>query len=148
MSASSPGWSRRASTPPCTRGCSVFTRPPSISGLSVSVSTGTTSRPAARSAFAVPPDATSSTPSSDKRARELDEPASCPKRKAARAAPGAPESGGSSGGTSSAPTGPVQGGRAQFLPRRAEAVGGTREVYRVGVRVKLHENVVSSVIAT
>src|SRR5262245_30141759 len=50
--------------PPWIRGWSVFTRPPSSSGLPVSVSTSSTSRPAWRSDCAVPPEPTSSTPSS------------------------------------------------------------------------------------
>ena len=42
--------------PPWIFGCSVLTRPPSISGLPVSSSTSVTSSPAARSAAAVPPE--------------------------------------------------------------------------------------------
>src|SRR5688572_29142188 len=47
--------SRRARSPPCTAGCSVLTRPSSISGKPVSSLTSRTVRPALRSAFAVPP---------------------------------------------------------------------------------------------
>jgi len=61
-SARSSARSRRARMPPCTFGCSVFTRPPSISGLHVNSATSTTARPASRSARAVPPEATNSTP--------------------------------------------------------------------------------------
>ena len=47
--------------PPCTLGCSVFTRPSSISGKLVSPLISRTASPASRSAFAVPPVETSST---------------------------------------------------------------------------------------
>ena len=50
--------------PPCTRGCSVFTRPSSISGNPVSWLMSSTANPASRSTRAVPPVETSSTPRS------------------------------------------------------------------------------------
>src|SRR5690348_409819 len=53
---------RRCRMPPCTLGCSVFTRPSNISGKPVSSDTSRTARPASRRAFAVPPVETSSTP--------------------------------------------------------------------------------------
>ena len=46
---------RRPRRPPCTFGCSVLTRPPMISGKPVTSATSVTSRPASRSAVAVPP---------------------------------------------------------------------------------------------
>src|SRR5258708_31495402 len=46
---------RRKSSPPCTFGCSVFTRPPSISGQPVKSETSRTAIPASRSSLAVPP---------------------------------------------------------------------------------------------
>ena len=49
------GTSRRASRPPCTLGCSVFTRPSSISGNCVTSATSVTGSPASCSSFAVPP---------------------------------------------------------------------------------------------
>src|SRR5688572_24466024 len=49
------GRSRRANSPPWTPGCSVFTRPSSISGNPVTSATSCTLSPASRSAFAVPP---------------------------------------------------------------------------------------------
>ena len=52
------------------RGCSVFTRPPSISGNSVSASTRSTVEPEPSRYVAVPPLATSSQPSVDEPARE------------------------------------------------------------------------------
>src|SRR5688572_4421670 len=55
---------RSARIPACTRGCSVFTRPSSISGKPVTSSTGVTSIPASRSVAAVPPEETNPTPSS------------------------------------------------------------------------------------
>ena len=45
------------------RGCRVLTRPPSISGKPVTSATSRCAMPASRSAAAVPPEATSSTPS-------------------------------------------------------------------------------------
>src|SRR5512139_1371564 len=48
--------------PPWTLGCSVFTRPSSISGKPVYSLTSITARPASRSALAVPPVESSSTP--------------------------------------------------------------------------------------
>src|SRR6266511_1513551 len=48
--------------PPWTRGWSVFTRPPRISGACVKSPTETTGTPASASAFCVPPGARSSTP--------------------------------------------------------------------------------------
>ena len=63
MSASSPAWSFLARMPPCTLGCSVFTRPPMISGCPVTSLTSVTSRPASRSVRAVPPVEMSCTPS-------------------------------------------------------------------------------------
>ena len=47
--------SRSASRPPCTAGCSVLTRPSSISGNPVTESTGVTATPAAARAAAEPP---------------------------------------------------------------------------------------------
>ena len=47
--------SRTASRPPCTAGCSVLTRPSSISGNPVTASTGVTGTPAAARAAAEPP---------------------------------------------------------------------------------------------
>src|SRR2546426_4021743 len=58
------GFRRSARIPACTRGCKVFTRPPSISGKPVTSSTGVTARPASRSACAVPPLETKAAPSS------------------------------------------------------------------------------------
>src|SRR5580704_10733332 len=49
--------------PPCTLGCSVFTRPPSISGHPVRSETSRTPMPASRSNLAVPPVETISIPS-------------------------------------------------------------------------------------
>eukprot|EP01136_Pigoraptor_vietnamica_P010839 Opistho-1_new@48974 len=49
------GRSRRASRPPCTMGCSVFTRPSSISGKPVSSAASVTGRPWSASSLAVPP---------------------------------------------------------------------------------------------
>src|SRR6266481_1943807 len=46
---------RRKRIPPCTFGCRVFTRPPSISGQPVKSETSRTLTPASRSNFAVPP---------------------------------------------------------------------------------------------
>ena len=54
--------SRIASRPPCTFGCSVFTRPSIISGKPVSSATSVTLSPASASALAVPPVETSSMP--------------------------------------------------------------------------------------
>ena len=53
------------------RGCSVLTRPPSISGAPVTDSTDVTSSPSSSSRAAVPPEATSSQPSVGEAAREL-----------------------------------------------------------------------------
>ena len=50
--------------PPCTMGWSVFTRPSSISGQPVTVSSGVTARPLSFKIFAVPPVEISSVPSS------------------------------------------------------------------------------------
>src|ERR1700712_4467411 len=47
--------SRRASRPPWTVGCSVLTRPSSISGKPVCAATSVTARPASASSRAVPP---------------------------------------------------------------------------------------------
>ena len=55
--------SRRASRPPWIVGCSVFTRPSSISGKPVSSATSVTGRPASASSLAVPPVDSSFTPS-------------------------------------------------------------------------------------
>src|SRR5262249_10169846 len=52
----------RARTPPSSFACSVFTRPPRISGKPVKSPTSVTAMPAARSAFAVPPVERSSKP--------------------------------------------------------------------------------------
>src|SRR6218665_1028706 len=49
------GRSRRASRPPWIFGCSVFTRPSSISGKPVCSATSVTGRPASASSLAVPP---------------------------------------------------------------------------------------------
>ena len=56
--------SRIASRPPCTFGCSVFTRPSIISGKPVRSETSRTFRPASAIALAVPPVETSSMPCS------------------------------------------------------------------------------------
>ena len=56
--------SRRARMPPCTAGCSVFTRPSSISGKAVTCSMPMTGMPASRMAAAVPPVEMISQPSS------------------------------------------------------------------------------------
>src|SRR4249919_2686768 len=55
---------RSANSPPWILGCSVFTRPPSISGNAVTSSTSVTGNPASRNVCAVPPDETSVAPSS------------------------------------------------------------------------------------
>src|SRR5258706_5850832 len=47
--------SRRARMPPCTFGCSVFTRPSSISGNPVCADTSVTRRPSFSRSLAVPP---------------------------------------------------------------------------------------------
>src|ERR1019366_4636050 len=80
------GLSRRASSPPCTLGCSVLTRPSIISGKWVISETSLTASPASRSALAVPPVEIRATPcparplaksinpvlsETDKRAREI-----------------------------------------------------------------------------
>src|SRR6185295_3646198 len=57
------GTSRRASRPPWILGCSVFTRPSSISGKPVWSATSVTGRPASASSLAVPPVDSSRTPS-------------------------------------------------------------------------------------
>src|SRR5438552_823721 len=57
------GRSRRASSPPCTFGCSVLTRPSSISGKPVSAAISVTARPAPSSSLAVPPVESKVTPS-------------------------------------------------------------------------------------
>src|SRR6185295_3690873 len=54
--------SRIASSPPCTFGCSVFTRPSIISGKPVGAETSRTVSPASASALAVPPVEISSIP--------------------------------------------------------------------------------------
>src|SRR5215213_10775512 len=54
---------RRARSAACRRGCSVLTRPPRISSWPVNSETSVTSRPASRSAVAVPPVERTSTPS-------------------------------------------------------------------------------------
>ncbi len=51
----SSAWPRRKSSPPCTFGWSVLTRPPSISGHPVKSETSRTGIPASRSSLAVPP---------------------------------------------------------------------------------------------
>src|SRR3954471_9432215 len=56
------GSSRRASSAACSRGCRVLTRPPRISSWPVNSETSATSRPASRSAAAVPPAERISTP--------------------------------------------------------------------------------------
>ena len=68
--ATSSARSRRARIPAWMRGCSVFTRPPSSSGTSVSDSTAVTSSPSSSRYAAVPPLATSSHPSSGESLRE------------------------------------------------------------------------------
>jgi len=55
----------RMRIPPCTRGCSVFTRPSMISGDSVYSETSMTGTPPSRSALAVPPVERISTPASE-----------------------------------------------------------------------------------
>ena len=67
------GVPRTASNPPCTRGCSVFTRPSIISGKPVNSETSATARPAAFSAAAVPPVETISMPRALKGGRERNE---------------------------------------------------------------------------
>src|SRR3954452_24425590 len=57
------GSPRRASSAACSRGCSVFTRPPRISSWPVNSETSVTSSPASRSGVAVPPVERISTPS-------------------------------------------------------------------------------------
>ncbi len=57
------GLSRTARMPPCTRGCSVLTRPSSISGKPVTSAMSMTARPASASALRVPPVEINSTPS-------------------------------------------------------------------------------------
>src|SRR5512135_3050013 len=57
-----PGSFRLPSMPPCTFGCSVFTRPSSISGKPVNSETSMTLTFASRSALAVPPVESISTP--------------------------------------------------------------------------------------
>jgi hypothetical protein len=57
----------RPRMPPCTRGCSVLTRPSRISGAPVKSLTSRTGTPAAPSAFAVPPVERISRPSCDSR---------------------------------------------------------------------------------
>ena len=49
------GVSRRASKPPCTLGCRVFTRPSSISGKPVTSATSVTGKPCSAKSLAVPP---------------------------------------------------------------------------------------------
>ena len=61
--------SRFASRPPCTMGCSVFTRPSIISGKFVTASMGVTSTPASAITFAVPPVEIISAPNSSCKAR-------------------------------------------------------------------------------
>ena len=56
------GRSRRASRPPWILGCSVFTRPSSISGKPVWSATSVTGRPCSASSLAVPPVESSFTP--------------------------------------------------------------------------------------
>src|SRR5262245_8596767 len=56
------GRSRRASRAPWMRGCSVLTRPSSISGKPVTCATSVTGSPASASSLAVPPVDTSATP--------------------------------------------------------------------------------------
>ncbi len=53
---------RRPSSPPCTFGCRVLTRPSIISGKPVRSETSRTGRPASRMAFALPPVESSCTP--------------------------------------------------------------------------------------
>ena len=61
------GMSLLARMPPWILGCSVFTRPPRISGKPVTSLTAVTGRPAACRAFMVPPVETSSTPFCDRK---------------------------------------------------------------------------------
>jgi hypothetical protein len=56
------GFRRSARIPPWIFGCSVLTRPSSISGDPVTCSTDVTAIPASRRVWAVPPDDTSATP--------------------------------------------------------------------------------------
>ena len=62
------GTSRRASNAPCTRGCSVLTRPSNISGNPVNSATSVTCNPCDASKLAVPPVETSPIPSDCKAA--------------------------------------------------------------------------------
>ena len=84
--------SRRARMPPWIFGCSVLTRPPSISGLAVSSATSSTGRPASRRAVAVPPEAIELDAESVRALSRARRARSCPRRRAARARPGAPAS--------------------------------------------------------
>ena len=61
--------SRLARRPPCTRGCSVFTRPSIISGNCVTSSMGVTGMPASAITLAVPPVDMISAPNSSLRVR-------------------------------------------------------------------------------
>ena len=63
------GLSRFAKSPPCTIGCSVFTRPSIISGKCVTSSMGVTGTPASAMTFAVPPVEMISAPNSSCSAR-------------------------------------------------------------------------------
>src|ERR1035438_3765892 len=56
------GFSRRNRMPPCTLGCSVLTRPSSISGKPVRSEISLTAMPESRNSFAVPPVEMSSIP--------------------------------------------------------------------------------------
>ena len=67
------GLSRSASSPPCTIGCRVLTRPSIISGKPVISATSRTGSPASRSARAVPPVESSSTPRPASARGQLDE---------------------------------------------------------------------------
>ena len=74
--------SRSASRPPCTTGCRVLTRPSIISGKPVTSATSRTSSPASRSALAVPPVDSNSTPRA--KPAQIRPVRSCPKQKAGR----------------------------------------------------------------
>ena len=68
------------------RGCSVFTRPSSISGKPVTSATSVTARPASASSRAVPPVDSSRTPERGQRAGEFDDAVSCRKRRGVQSA--------------------------------------------------------------
>ena len=67
------GLSRTARMPPWTRGCSVLTRPSSISGKPVTSAMSRTASPASASALRVPPVEISSTPKAGQAAGQVDQ---------------------------------------------------------------------------